>query len=154
MSTPLTDRITGLTTQANAVTGASDTTLTDAVGTLISGYGQSALVAVEYIGQYILTSSWENDKDGNPVAIYSVICNALGISDSDLSAIDAYIMTVIDNQNTGSYGANMLYKTKDTSSASYSVRNNKSLIRGWNTGVSLWISQGAVIEVHKITYTF
>ena len=154
MSTPLTDRIEALTASANATTGASDTTLTDAVGTLIAGFGQSALVAVEYIGQYILSESWENDRDGNPVAIYSAICNALGISDSDLSAIDAYVMTVINNQNTGSYSANMLYKTKDTSSASYSVRNNKSLIRGWNTGVSLWISQGAVIEVHKITYTF
>ena len=39
MSTPLTDRITGLTAQANAVTGASDTTLTDAVGALIAGFG-------------------------------------------------------------------------------------------------------------------
>lgn len=38
MSTPLTDRIEALTAQANAVTGASDTTLTDAVGRLIGGY--------------------------------------------------------------------------------------------------------------------
>lgn len=39
MSTPLTDRITALTAQANAVTGASDITLTDAVGRLCEGYG-------------------------------------------------------------------------------------------------------------------
>lgn len=39
MSTPLTDRINLLTSQANAVTGASDTTLSDAVNTLIEGYG-------------------------------------------------------------------------------------------------------------------
>jgi hypothetical protein len=39
MSTPLTDRITALTASANATTGASDTTLTDAVGTLIAGFG-------------------------------------------------------------------------------------------------------------------
>lgn len=39
MSTPLTDRINALTSQANAVTGASDTTLADAVGTLIAGFG-------------------------------------------------------------------------------------------------------------------
>lgn len=38
MSTPLTDRIEALTAQANATTGASDTTLTDAVGRLIGGY--------------------------------------------------------------------------------------------------------------------
>lgn len=37
--TPLTDAITALTTYSNTVTGASDTTLSDAVATLASGYG-------------------------------------------------------------------------------------------------------------------
>lgn len=36
---PLTDAITALTTYANGVTGASDTTLSDAVRTLADGYG-------------------------------------------------------------------------------------------------------------------
>lgn len=40
MATPLTDSINALTTYANEVTGASDTTLSDAVHTLASGYGQ------------------------------------------------------------------------------------------------------------------
>lgn len=40
MSTPLTDSINALTTYANEVTGASDTTLSDAVHTLANGYGQ------------------------------------------------------------------------------------------------------------------
>lgn len=40
MATPLTDVINALTTYANEVTGASDTTLSDAVHTLASGYGQ------------------------------------------------------------------------------------------------------------------
>lgn len=39
MTTPLTDSINALTTYANEVTGASDTTLSDAVHTLASGYG-------------------------------------------------------------------------------------------------------------------
>ena len=39
MSTPLTDAITALTTYANTVTGESDTTLSDAVYSLASGYG-------------------------------------------------------------------------------------------------------------------
>lgn len=38
-NTPLTDAINALTTYANTVTGASDTTLSDAVATLASGYG-------------------------------------------------------------------------------------------------------------------
>ena len=39
MATPLTDSINALTTYANEVTGVSDTTLSDAVHTLASGYG-------------------------------------------------------------------------------------------------------------------
>ena len=39
MSQPLTDAITALTTYANTVTSASDTTLSDAVATLAAGYG-------------------------------------------------------------------------------------------------------------------
>lgn len=39
MAQPLTDAIEALTTYANTVTGASDTTLSDAVATLANGYG-------------------------------------------------------------------------------------------------------------------
>lgn len=39
MAQPLTDAINALTTYANSVTGASDTTLSDAVATLADGYG-------------------------------------------------------------------------------------------------------------------
>ena len=39
MAKPLTDAITALTTYANTVTGASDTTLSEAVATLANGYG-------------------------------------------------------------------------------------------------------------------
>ena len=39
MATPLTDSINALTAYANEVTGGSDTTLSDAVHTLASGYG-------------------------------------------------------------------------------------------------------------------
>ena len=38
-NTPLTDAIEALTRYANETTGASDTTLSDAVGTLVAGYG-------------------------------------------------------------------------------------------------------------------
>ena len=41
MATPLTDSINALTAYANEVTGGSDTTLSDAVHTLASGYGKS-----------------------------------------------------------------------------------------------------------------
>ena len=43
MSTPLTDSINALTAYANETTGASDTTLSDAVGRLCEGYGGLSL---------------------------------------------------------------------------------------------------------------
>ena len=46
MSTPLTDSINALTTYANEVTGASDTTLSDAVHTLANGYGGGGTISV------------------------------------------------------------------------------------------------------------
>ena len=45
MSTPLTDSINALTRYANETTGASDTTLSDAVGSLVAGYGGGSQVA-------------------------------------------------------------------------------------------------------------
>lgn len=45
MSTPLTDGINALTAYANETTGASDTTLSDAVGRLCEGYGGGRLLA-------------------------------------------------------------------------------------------------------------
>ncbi len=53
MAQPLTDAITALTTYANGVTGASDTTLSDAVRTLADGYGGGGSgPAFELIGEW------------------------------------------------------------------------------------------------------
>ena len=48
-TTPLTDAINALTTYSNTVTGASDTTLSDAVATLAAGYGGGGGSGEEYI---------------------------------------------------------------------------------------------------------
>lgn len=45
MATPLTDSINALTQYANETTGKSDTTLSDAVGSLVEGYGGGSNVA-------------------------------------------------------------------------------------------------------------
>lgn len=44
MATPLTDAINALTTYANETTGESDATLSEAVGSLVDGYGQGGTV--------------------------------------------------------------------------------------------------------------
>ena len=57
MSTPLTDSINALTTYANEVTGASDTTLSDAVHTLASGYGGGSSGLAYETGTYTAASN-------------------------------------------------------------------------------------------------
>lgn len=52
MSKPLTDAINALTTYANTVTGESDTTLSDAVATLASGYGGADILQQFQDGTY------------------------------------------------------------------------------------------------------
>jgi len=57
-NTPLTDAINALTTYANETTGASDTTLSDAVGTLIAGYGGGGGYTInQVIGRTELTGA-------------------------------------------------------------------------------------------------
>ena len=64
-TTPLTDAINALTQYANETTGASDTTLSDAVGTLVAGYGggggapTSSFVLKDY---KVTTSKWVIDS--------------------------------------------------------------------------------------------
>ena len=48
-NTPLTDAINALTRYANETTGQSDTTLSDAVGTLVAGYGGGGGSGEDYI---------------------------------------------------------------------------------------------------------
>ena len=78
MATPLTDSINALTTYANEVTGASDTTLSDAVHTLVDGYGQGGggsgytLLAS---GTYIQATNSNKmtipvDYSGTPIAVF------------------------------------------------------------------------------------
>ena len=60
MSTPLTDRINALTAYSNQKTGASDTTLSDAVTRLVAGYGGGVESGVEIKAV---------DSDGRPTSI-------------------------------------------------------------------------------------
>ena len=90
MSTPLTDRINALTAQANAKTGASDSTLTDAVGRLIGGYG-----ILELWKTVTLEEDHTSPSTGNPVYWRSF----LGISEQDI--LDGYIFLIITSNNSG-----------------------------------------------------
>lgn len=74
MAQPLTDAIEALTTYANTVTGASDTTLSDAVATLASGYGGGGGGILELIGTETVTQSARTFSiDMTPYNSYDVI---------------------------------------------------------------------------------
>ena len=71
MPQPLTDAINALTTYANTVTGASDTTLSDAVATLASGYGGGGL---ELLDTFTIAENTRGySLDVTPYSSYDIV---------------------------------------------------------------------------------
>ena len=150
MSTPLTDRIEALTAQANAVTGASDATLTDAVGRLCEGYGLSGIVTAELLQTYKVPTSWENSTDGNAPAILT----AMGYNYNALPVNEAYLCVVKSNTASDvNYRGEVIYMAKSSSYLNgYIVRNNKTVITSAAKNYYFFVSEGAEIDVYKLTY--
>lgn len=152
MSTPLTDGINALTAYANEVTGASDATLSDAVGRLCEGYGGSCSpFTVEKIKTYTVEESWENNTKGNPVAIFT----ALGLDRNDLTNYSETFLCIFKNNNVSNqYKCNFIQYSKDTSASSYGTyvcRNNYTSIRtATSSAISAWASIGTTIDVYKV----
>ena len=90
MSTPLTDSINALTAYANETTGASDTTLSDAVGRLCEGFGKPELWKT-----VTLDNNHTSSNQANPIYWQSFF----GISEQDI--LDGYIYLVIPTNNIG-----------------------------------------------------
>ena len=98
--TPLTDAINALTTYANTVTSASDTTLSDAVATLAAGYGgggsspvtviDTITVSAQRAVQIDITADWDG---------YDFIIVAPNVT---LSASD-WLYMASDNTSSSSY---------------------------------------------------
>ena len=90
-TTPLTDAINALTTYANETTGASDTNLSDAVGTLISGYGGGG--GDDTMGQYLANTltNYSNDTITNiPQYGFAYASNLVELSIPNVERIGAY----------------------------------------------------------------
>lgn len=144
MATPLTDSINALTAYANEVTGKSDTTLSDAVGSLVNGYNN--IVSTEFIKSYTVPASWENSTDGNIPAILI----AIGLDYTDLLANEVYVVIVRNNQAEQKYKGKAFF-IPAYSNSKYGIRNETQIIpasSSWN----FYVSEGAVIDVYKLTY--
>ena len=151
MSTPLTDGINALTAYANEVTGASDATLSDAVGRLCEGYGEdSGLFTVEKIKTYTVEESWENDTKGNPVAVFA----KLGLDRNDLTNYSETFLCIFKNNVSKQYKCDFIQYSKENSASAegtYACRNNFTSVRIANSAsTSTWASIGTTIDVYKV----
>lgn len=147
MATPLTDSINALTRYANETTGATDTTLSDAVESLVAGYGGGGDSCLWRT--VTLEESHEADNIGNALYWGSFLDIA---SQTDL---DEYTYVAVFTNNRPS---NMTYCTNLISYVSVSgtikcssIRNDWSnTMNQYNAGRSLWASAGAIINIYKI----
>lgn len=149
MATPLTDAINALTTYANTVTGASDTTLSDAVGTLAAGYGGGGgwsttgiATKAEPYGEITLEDSVTTIADGalngRPITrIYAAnVTRAINgaCSGSGLTRIEATDMPKLVNITGGFENCTSLTYVKLTgaiSSYQYAFRGCTSLVEAY-----------------------
>lgn len=136
MSTPLTDSINALTAYANEVTGASDTTLSDAVHTLASGYGGNSTLWKTVV----LEEDHIRDAVGQP-AYWKTFFD---INDSDLSSY--YFCAFFTNNTASNYPCDFIM-WKD--SVTMSVRQNWTNVQV-TLGRSLYASTGTIIKIYKL----
>lgn len=103
-TTPLTDKIQALTTYANSVTGASDSTLSEAVATLAAGYGSATLTTKSITANGTYTAS-DDSYDGyssvtvaveseSPTGTKSIIITANGTTTEDVTDYASAEITV------------------------------------------------------------
>lgn len=102
-NTPLTDAINALTRYANETTGASDTTLSDAVGTLVAGYGGGGGGGLTHLATYTVNAERSIQIDIDPAWLsYDVL---LIVPNITVSAAD-WIYLASDATSSSSYVAN------------------------------------------------
>ena len=115
MSMPLTDSINALTTYANEVTGASDTTLSDAVHTLASGYGGGGSGSVK-TGTFVGDGTKEVDLSIGFEPDVIIINSGLDSSQSGYTGLivvaiakDVFTVNNTHNSDTDTQNARTIY---------------------------------------------
>ena len=148
MSTPLTDRITALTSQANAATGASDTTLSDAVGTLIAGFGKPEL--------------WKTVTLTETYAVQDVTTLGFWMSFLEIPQQDVldgcvYFVRFIGNSAVRNYAVLfVIYAPNDAKTDLYSVclRRNSGVQASLGSEKWAYADAGTIVSVYKIKGVF
>ena len=156
-NTPLTDAINALTQYANETTGQTDTTLSDAVGTLVAGYGGGGRLPSEY-QEVAYVGIWNNcyfdlgvlssSNPGFSMSFLPTVRVSAG-GPHIVSTNNNYLVFAPRNSNT-------LLKLCDTESTSasttlgyettaeFNVGSNGKFSMTWNTGsTSATLTKGA-----------
>lgn len=138
---------------ANTATGETDTTLTDAVQTLIDGFGQGGGVLpaeIESITVYTQEEAWTTDVLGNALNFANFYCNYADTTDRKL-----YVCFITNNTAHQNYRADyfVVQRYSEYGSMSCNMRNNYT---NASTSVvdsrSFYISQGAKVKVFVFKY--
>lgn len=147
-------RLDGLLSFANETTGAGDVSLGDAVLTLANGYGGGGSDHLTFVREYIVPESWENDTQGNPVAIFNAVFG-------DITQEDGFVYFIVmigNNASQINYRGDLIYKAnkvwlssdRATMNISGAWRNNFTIYRAFNTDSSIWVSQGTVLRAYTL----
>ena len=143
MSTPLTDSINALTQYANETTGKQDTTLSDAVGSLVEGYGGGGLPTGMMIKRVTKPSqtNWSvnHDLGVKPDVIVLIPVNA----PSGTGATNPYTIVGLPTKNTYGLEGHGMMKLYINSSNKTDYTQN---IGAWNADATTINFIGASIQ--------
>lgn len=145
MSTPLTDSINALTAYVNEVTGASDTTLSEAVNTLIEGFGQ---------GGNMLWKSVTLEEDHTTVNVGNPIYwrEFLGIPEQDILNGYIFFCEVLGNSSLPAsyYMLHGFYYAYDNQIQTCFIRNNvNNGMCYYKNNYNLFATAGTTINVYR-----
>lgn len=147
MSTPLTDRINALTAYSNNKTGASDTTLSDAVTRLVAGYGGGG-------ASYPFLQSYERIEITEDLSSMTVSQFQTRFLPDLTSAPYPTILILIENTIETDYAGQAAVRLSSLD-GSYRSATSRHYLRGSGNIVSsgnnnFYIGQGSVL--HKFTF--
>lgn len=152
-TTPLTDAINALTTYANETTGASDTNLSDAVGTLVSGYGGGGGGAISLLGEVTIQSDTrEYNLDLSAYQNYNIFFVYL---DVELTASDwLYYFKNGSSASGGSYDFQSLVHQGICAFQFNPVVASTSLCSGNTNGAGFNLAGSGVAMTNLYIYTY
>lgn len=149
MSTPITDKINALTASANATSGASDATLTDAVGTLISGFGKPELWKTVTIEEDHTNASVANPVYWRPF---------FGIPEDDILSGTIYMLEVTNGRqyeidHPSWHIMRSIYFRNNAGSIDNFAQRTNTAIQGMSIGNYHYVSAGAIINIWRFRTT-